>query len=225
MNNYESEIYMKEYKTVSGDGVDEIVIDKSRFIGYSFHIDTQEQAENIIKSIKKKHYDATHNCYAYIIGEDMSVMKCSDDGEPGSTAGIPMLEVLKKENITNCLVIATRYFGGIKLGVGGLVRAYTKTAKIALSSNVIVEKKIFETIEITIDYSFVGKIQKFIENKNLISLIPVFSENVKFIIYIEAKNLNSLIQDLKDITNANCTIKEKEKTYLSFVQGEVDMNL
>lgn len=214
---------MKDYKTVLGESMDEIIIDKSRFIGYSFYIQSQEQAEDIIKSIKKKHYDATHNCYAYILSDDMSIMKCNDDGEPSSTAGIPMLEVLKKENITNCLVIATRYFGGVKLGAGGLVRAYTKTAKIAIDSNTIVEKKIFTRLEITTSYNFTGKIQKFIENKDLISLPVEFSENVKFIIYENSKNISKLIQDLKDLTNGNCTIDEKGEHYLSFIDGIFDI--
>ena len=214
---------MKPYKTVLGESMDEIIIDKSRFIGYSFYIQDQSQAENIIKSIKKKHYDATHNCYAYILNDDMSIIKCNDDGEPSSTAGIPMLEVLKKENITNCLVIATRYFGGIKLGAGGLVRAYTKTAKIAINANTLVEKRIFTKLEITVDYNFTGKIQKFIENNKLISLPPEFSENVKFIIYEDGKNISKLIQDLKDLTNANCIIDEKGKHYLSFIDGVFDI--
>lgn len=208
---------MREYKTVLNNTNDEIIIEKSRFIGYSFHISSQDEAENFIKSIKKQHYDATHNCYAYILNDDMSIMKCSDDKEPSSTAGVPMLEVLKKQNITNCLIIATRYFGGIKLGAGGLTRAYSKTAKIALSSNTIVEKRIFKQLEISIDYNFIGKIQKFIENNHILSKAPEFFESVKFILYEKHENLGDLKQDLLNITNGNIIIEEKDEVYIDFI--------
>lgn len=210
---------MINYKSVLKNSSDEIIIEKSRFIGHSFHIDSVEEAEEYIKNAKKKYYDATHNCYAYILNEDMSIMKSSDDGEPSSTAGIPMLEVLKKENITNCLVIATRYFGGIKLGAGGLVRAYTKTAKIAIDSNTIIEKRVFKNIACVVDYSFVGKIQKFIENKSILASMPEFSEKVKFDLYETQDNIEKLKQELLDMTSAKCIIQEKELKYIDFIDN------
>ena len=159
---------MKSYSTVLSSASAEIVIEKSRFIGQSFHVEDLEETENIIKEVKKKYYDATHNCFAYIIGEDMSIAKASDDGEPSSTAGVPMLELLKKLNLTNTLVMATRYFGGIKLRTSGLIRAYAKTAKISLEANSIVNKDVFNRIILEIDYSLIGKMQKFLDNNQII---------------------------------------------------------
>lgn len=210
---------MKEYNTVLKNSSDEIIIDKSKFIGYSFHINNVDEAESFIKEVKKKHYDATHNCYAYLLKDDMSIAKASDDGEPGSTAGIPMLEVLKKENITDTLIIATRYFGGIKLGAGGLVRAYTKTAKIAIESNIIVNKKIYQKILLEIDYNFLNKIQKYIEKNDIISNVPEFMEKVKISIYQKDEYLDDLKKDILNITNGDCDIKLLGNVYIDFIDG------
>lgn len=210
---------LKEYNTVLKNSKDEIIIDKSKFIGYSFHINNVDEAESFIKKIKKKHYDATHNCYAYLLKDDMSIAKASDDGEPSSTAGIPMLEVLKKENITDTLIIATRYFGGIKLGAGGLVRAYTKTAKIAIESNIIVNKKIYQKILLEIDYNFLNKIQKYIEKNDIISNVPEFMEKVRISIYQKDEYLDDLKKDILNITNGDCDIKFLGNIYLDFIGG------
>ena len=210
---------LKEYNTVLKNSKDEIIIDKSKFIGYSFHINNVDEAESFIKEIKKKHYDATHNCYAYLLKDDMSIAKASDDGEHSSTAGIPMLEVLKKENITDTLIIATRYFGGIKLGAGGLVRAYTKTAKIAIESNIIVNKKIYQKILLEIDYNFLNKIQKYIEKNDIISNVPEFMEKVRINIYQKDEYLDDLKKDILNITNGDCDIKLSGNVYLDFIGG------
>ena len=210
---------LKEYNTVLKNSKDEIIIDKSKFIGYSFHINNVDEAESFIKEIKKKHYDATHNCYAYLLKDDMSIAKASDDGEPSSTAGIPMLEVLKKENITDTLIIATRYFGGIKLGAGGLVRAYTKTAKIAIESNIIVNKKIYQKILLEIDYNFLNKIQKYIEKNDIISNVPEFMEKVRINIYQKDEYLDDLKKDILNISNGDCDIKLSGNVYLDFIGG------
>jgi YigZ family protein len=198
----------------------EIVIEKSRFIGQSFHVEDLEETENIIKEVKKKYYDATHNCFAYIIGEDMSIAKASDDGEPSSTAGVPMLELLKKLNLTNTLVMATRYFGGIKLGASGLIRAYAKTAKISLEANSIVNKDVFNRIILEIDYSLIGKMQKFLDNNQIIYDAPIFTEKVELNLYAKDEKIEGLQKDLLDITNANCKLVIGDKLYLNFVDGK-----
>ena len=151
--------------------------------------------------------------------KDESIAKASDDGEPSSTAGIPMLEVLKKENITDTLIIATRYFGGIKLGAGGLVRAYTKTAKIAIESNIIVNKKIYQKILLEIDYNFLNKIQKYIEKNDIISNVPEFMEKVRINIYQKDEYLDDLKKDILNITNGDCDIKLSGNVYLDFIGG------
>lgn len=211
---------MKSYSTVLSNASAEIVIEKSRFIGQSFHVEDLEETENIIKEVKKKYYDATHNCFAYIMGEDMSIAKANDDGEPSSTAGVPMLEVIKKLNLTNTLVIATRYFGGTKLGASGLIRAYAKTAKIALDANSIVNKKVYNKLILNIDYGLVGKIQKYLENNQTIYDSPIFTEKVEFILYETEEKINVLQKDLLDLTNANCKLEVGDKVYLDFVDGK-----
>ena len=211
---------MKSYSTVLSSASAEIVIEKSRFIGQSFHVEDLKETENIIKEVKKKYYDATHNCFAYIIGEDMSIAKASDDGEPSSTAGVPMLELLKKLNLTNTLVMATRYFGGIKLGASGLIRAYAKTAKISLEANSIVNKDVFNRIILEIDYSLIGKIQKFLENNQIIHDAPIFTEKVELNLYAKDEKIEGLQKDLLDITNANCKLVIGDKLYLNFVDGK-----
>lgn len=211
---------MKSYSTVLSSASAEIVIEKSRFIGQSFHVEDLEETENIIKEVKKKYYDATHNCFAYIIGEDMSIAKASDDGEPSSTAGVPMLELMKKLNLTNTLIMATRYFGGIKLGASGLIRAYAKTAKISLEANSIVNKDVFNKIILEIDYSLIGKIQKYLENNQIIHDAPIFTEKVELNLYAKDEKIEGLQKDLLDITNANCKLVIGDKLYLNFVDGK-----
>ena len=210
---------MKSYSTVLLSASDEIIIEKSRFIGHSFHVEDIDQAEAIIKDTKK-YYDATHNCFAYILNEDMSIVKANDDGEPSSTAGVPMLEIMKKSNITNTLIIATRYFGGIKLGASGLIRAYAKTAKIALEANRIVSKKVFTKIVLEIDYSLIGKIQKFLETKQIIYDTPNFTDKVEVAIYETDEKIKELQKELLDLTNANCKLDIGNKLYLDFVDGK-----
>lgn len=211
---------MKSYSTVLLSASDEIIIEKSRFIGHSFHVEDIDQAEAIIKDTKKKYYDATHNCFAYILNEDMSIVKANDDGEPSSTAGVPMLEIMKKSNITNTLIIATRYFGGIRLGASGLIRAYAKTAKIALEANRIVSKKVFTKIVLEIDYSLIGKIQKFLETKQIIYDTPNFTDKVEVAIYETDEKIKELQKELLDLTNANCKLDIGNKLYLDFVDGK-----
>ncbi|TRW28751.1 YigZ family protein [Criibacterium bergeronii] len=215
---------MVDYKTILGNAVDEFVVEKSKFIGSSFYVNDEKVADEIIKVIKKKYYDATHNCYAYIIGEKSEILKASDDGEPASTAGRPMLDYLLNIGITNCLVVATRYFGGIKLGTGGLVRAYTNTAKISIEKNTIVEKKVYKIIQITFDYNNIGKIQNFIINKGIISAPPQYLQDITIDIYLREDGLEKTKQDLLDLTSANILIEEKEDTYLPFINGEFGKN-
>ena len=125
---------MNPYRTLRQSASDEFIINKSRFIGYAAPCETEAEALAFLQSIRTKHKDATHNCYAYIIGQNAGIMRYSDDGEPGGTAGLPMMEVLKHQGVVNCCCVVTRYFGGVLLGAGGLVRAYTQSAKDALDA-------------------------------------------------------------------------------------------
>ena len=144
------------FKSIEKEAVAEIVEKKSKFIATIFPINSKEEAENRISEIKKKYYDAKHNCYAYVVG---NVEKCSDDGEPSGTAGTPLLDLLKNKELTNVVVIVTRYFGGILLGTGGLVRAYTETAKKAIESTSIVIKEYGIRYSVEINYNSLKDLQ------------------------------------------------------------------
>ena len=175
----------KNYRTIFEYGEDEIIINKSRFIGYAMPIETEEDALDFIEKIRTKHRDATHNVYAYVVGMDSNIQRFSDDGEPSGTAGIPVLEVIKKEELRNVVVVVTRYFGGIKLGAGGLIRAYTKGAKIGLEAGQIVDMVLHQKIKVRIDYTAYGKIENFLLNGGYLVDETVFDDGVNIFVYIE----------------------------------------
>lgn len=150
-----------QYKTIKFASNDEYVVKRSRFIGYTAPATTQEEATEFINSIKTKHWDARHNVYAYVL-RDGQTRRYSDDGEPQGTAGVPVLDVLLKENITDCVVVVTRYFGGVLLGTGGLVRAYSHTAKLAIDKSNVITMKLSNKIKIKCDYTFYGRLPSLI---------------------------------------------------------------
>lgn len=154
------------YTTVRNYGEDRFIEKKSEFIGYAKRCANEEEAKAFINEIKAMHKQATHNCYAYVIGENMGIQRYSDDGEPQGTAGIPILEVMKKSNVTDCAIVVTRYYGGILLGTGGLTRAYTKGASIAIKAAKVVEKVKGQKLLFTMEYDMLGKIQYIFNEKN-----------------------------------------------------------
>lgn len=154
------------YTTVRNYGEDRFIEKKSEFIGYAKRCENEEEAKAFINEIKAMHKQATHNCYAYVIGENMGIQRYSDDGEPQGTAGIPILEVMKKSNVTDCAIVVTRYYGGILLGAGGLTRAYTKGASIAIKAAKVVEKVKGQKLLFTMEYDMLGKIQYIFNEKN-----------------------------------------------------------
>lgn len=153
------------YTTVRNYGEDRFIEKKSEFIGYAKRCENEEEAKAFINEIKAMHKQATHNCYAYVIGENMGIQRYSDDGEPQGTAGIPILEVMKKSNVTDCAIVVTRYYGGILLGAGGLTRAYTKGASIAIKAAKVVEKVKGQKLLFTMEYDMLGKIQYIFNEK------------------------------------------------------------
>ena len=155
---------MSDYLTLRKESSDEFIEKRSRFIGYAKPVTTQDEAMDFINQIRSKHWDATHNVYAYVL-RDGQIRRYSDDGEPSGTAGVPVLDVLLKENITDCVVVATRYFGGVMLGAGGLVRAYSHTSKIAVDAAGIMKMSVCSVMSVSCDYNFYGR---------LTSLIPEF---------------------------------------------------
>jgi uncharacterized YigZ family protein len=202
------------YYTVKGYGEQEINIQKSRFIAYVDRVTTEEEAQNFIANIKKKHWDATHNCSAYLIGEHDQIQKANDDGEPSGTAGVPMLEVLKKKGLKDTVVVVTRYFGGIKLGAGGLIRAYSKATSEGLKAAGIVERRLMRVMHVKIEYTWLGKV----ENELRSSIYDIkdihYLENVEIEVYVEEGQTQKFVEWMTEMTNGQSEIFEGEVTYL-----------
>ncbi|MDY3959882.1 YigZ family protein [Romboutsia timonensis] len=212
---------MSTYKTLHEFGMDETIIEKSTFIGYAKPIKTEEEAIEFVNEIKKKHKDATHNVWAYTVGKTMNIQRYSDDGEPQGTAGIPTLEVIKKEDLRDVVVVVTRYFGGVKLGAGGLVRAYTKGAKIGIDAAKVIEKVMYKEVRIKIDYNQLGKVQNEIMNMNYFVKDTIYEDNVEIIVYSRLEEVKVLTDKMIDITSATAEIKLGEEFYLSEQNGNI----
>ena len=191
---------MSEYKTVLNEAADEFVVKKSRFIGYVKPVKTADEAVGFINAIKSKHWDATHNVYAYIL-RDGQTRRYSDDGEPQGTAGIPVLDVLLKEELTDVCVVATRYFGGIMLGAGGLVRAYSHTAKIAVDAGGIITMALCKIAKVTCDYNFYGRLTPLIAQAGGIVENTEYADSVTVMFRIHEAAYEKLILDIIDKSN------------------------
>ncbi|HZH62825.1 MAG TPA: YigZ family protein [Metabacillus sp.] len=205
---------LSHYYTVKGYGEHEIIIQKSRFICYIERVTTEKEAIEFIQKIKKKHHDANHNCSAYLIGENDQIQKANDDGEPSGTAGVPMLEVLKKKNLKDTVVVVTRYFGGIKLGTGGLIRAYGKSVSEGLNITGIVKRKLMRVMHTKIDYTWLGKI----ENELRVSSYKLkeihYLEQVDIETYVEESQVVQFNKWMTELTNGQCYIIKGENLYL-----------
>ncbi|PLR90798.1 YigZ family protein [Bacillus sp. T33-2] len=202
------------YYTVKGYGEHEIAIQKSRFIAHVSRAETEEEAQEFIQGIKKKHWDATHNCSAYFIGENDQIQKANDDGEPSGTAGVPILEVLKKKQLKDTVVVITRYFGGIKLGAGGLIRAYGKATSEGLAATGIVERKLMRVMHTTIDYTWLGKI----ENELRSSIYTIkeihYLDKVEFETFVEEHQTEAFTEWMIELTNAQSDTTQGQLLYL-----------
>ncbi|MCF6466481.1 YigZ family protein [Clostridium sp. Cult2] len=208
------------YRTIHKYGEDEIIINKSRFIGYAMPIESEEEALDLIENIKTKHRDATHNVYAYVLGEDNNIQRFSDDGEPSGTAGIPALEVIKKEDLRNVVVVITRYFGGIKLGTGGLIRAYTKGAKIGLESGIIIHKVLHTKLKVRIDYTIYGVIENYLMTKGYLVDGIVYDDAVNIYVLIKFSEVDFFIKTITDLTSGNAIIEYEDEEYISMKDGK-----
>lgn len=208
------------YRTIHRYGEDEMVINKSRFIGYAMPIGSENEALDFIEKIKSKHRDATHNVYAYVFGEDNNIQRFSDDGEPSGTAGIPALEVIKKEELRNVVVVVTRYFGGIKLGTGGLIRAYTKGAKIGLEAGIIIDKVLHTKLKIRIDYTIYGTIENYLMTKGYLVDDVVYDDAVNIYVYIKFSEVDYFKKTIIDITSGRGIIENISEEYISMKNGK-----
>ncbi|KKI89236.1 hypothetical protein WQ54_27125 [Bacillus sp. SA1-12] len=205
---------LSHYYTVKGYGEHEIIIQKSRFICYTERVANEAEAQQFIQQIKKKHHDANHNCSAYLIGEHDQIQKANDDGEPSGTAGVPMLEVLKKKHLKDTAVVVTRYFGGIKLGTGGLIRAYGKSVSEGLREIGIVERKLMRVIHTKIDYTWLGKVENELRSSTFLIKDIHYLNDVEVETYVEEEKKDSFIDWMTELTNGKSKISEGEVTYL-----------
>lgn len=213
----------EEIKIVYEGGEGEIVEKKSRFIAYVKPVKTPEEATIFIEAIKKKHWDARHNCSAIVIGDNNEFTRCSDDGEPAQTAGKPMLEVLLGENIHNVAVVVTRYFGGVLLGTGGLVRAYQAATKEGLANCVIAKKHKGGKYEITTDYNGIGKLQYIFATNDVFTIDTEYGENVKSIVMIKEEKEKAVIDEIVDATAGKAVINNIEKVSYVIAGEKVDI--
>ena len=198
---------MNSYKTIGKEGKDEYIVKHSRFIGSIMPVASAEEATAFISAKKQEYWDATHNVYAYVL-RDGQTRRYSDDGEPQGTAGIPVLDVLLKEGVCDCAVVVTRYFGGIMLGAGGLVRAYSHSAKIALDDGGVVTMKLCAVSEIICDYSFYGKLVTFIPELGGIIDDSVFEEKVKIKFRIDNEFFEKFCEELTDMSNGQLSCQK-----------------
>ena len=198
-----------EYRTIKEDGQVQEEIKKSRFICHAKRVYSEEEARDFITAIKKEHYKATHNCSAFIVGERSEIKRTSDDGEPSGTAGVPMLGVLENHNLTNVCVVVTRYFGGIKLGAGGLIRAYAGSVALAVKEIGIIEIKEQEGIQIHMTYAQYQEYGNFLKEHNLIELETNFTDQVDTMIFIDKEKKDSIKAELIEFFNGKVTLTDK----------------
>lgn len=202
---------MQEYKTVEKEASDFFIEKKSKFIGYAKPVKTQEEAVEFISEIKSKHWDATHNVYAYVLREN-NIQRYSDDGEPSGTAGVPVLDVMLKESLVDVCVVATRYFGGTLLGAGGLVRAYSHTSKIALEAAGIITMAQCSVMSAEVDYSFYDRLNILLSDFSAVILDTSFSDKV----YVEF----SVKENIADLLNAKLIDVSNGMYALKFLRSE-----
>lgn len=196
------------YITLKNLGEDSFEEKKSVFTGHAKRVETEEEAIKFIDEIKSKNKQAKHNCYAYIIGDKMEIQRYTDDGEPQGTAGIPILDVLKKEKIVNAVIVVTRYFGGILLGTGGLTRAYVKGASIAIKSAGVINKVLGVSIKFKVDYDLFGKIQYICNQKEWYIENITYTENVAFEIIAEKETESTIEKEIINISNGKVEISK-----------------
>lgn len=208
------------YRTVKGYGEKEIVIEKSRFIGYVQKAESEEEAIQFIEQIKKKHWNATHNCSAYLIGEQDQFQKANDDGEPSGTAGKPMLEVLKKQGLKDVVVVVTRYFGGIKLGAGGLVRAYTQSTVEGLQAAQVIERSLHQVVTVTIEYTLLGRLENELRSKEQWMIKKIdYLDKVILHVLVPVDQTDAFEERMIDLTSNQCQLNRVEQEYVDRIVG------
>ncbi len=215
----------KVFQTVYQGGTGEFVMKKSRFIANVYPIETEEDALAFIEGLRKKYWDASHNCYAYIVGTKNPVMRCSDDGEPSKTAGKPILDILISHELTNLVLVVTRYFGGTLLGTGGLVKAYQAAALKGLDQSTIIKKELGIHYRIDTDYNLIGKIQYYIGQEELPILSSDYSDIVVLDILVPVGKAPGFLKKVTELTSGSALLTEKEQVYFTILGKEVHLFL
>ena len=215
---------LKKYKTILSDEVfeAEYEIQKSKFIAHVKQVEDEENAKVFLQQLKKKYFDATHNCSAWVLGVDGSKQKSNDDGEPGGTAGNPILETIKKNELVNTIVVVTRYFGGIKLGAGGLIRAYSHTAALGLSASKIVTMTPMQRLSITVNYNLFANVENWLRNKNITIENKDYADNVTLSLLLLPEEVETRLTELKDLTSANFSNKLNNEILVAIETKEKD---
>ena len=211
------------YKIIEQGGMGEIEEKKSRFIANVAPVQNEEEALAFIESMRKKYWNATHNCFAYVIGEHFQVQRCSDDGEPSGTAGKPMLDVLLGEEIHDVVVVVTRYFGGTLLGTGGLVRAYSGSTKEGLLASKVITKMYGQKLAIQTDYTGLGKIQYILGQRGIRILNSVYTDKVELEVLLPEAEIETVISEIREGTNGQAIMELSEECYFADIDGEMQI--
>lgn len=212
---------LDQYKTVLEGGTGEITEKKSRFIATVRPVSSEEEALAFLEETRKKYWDARHNCYAYSVGMNREYTRCSDDGEPSGTAGRPMLDVILGEDIYNVAVVVTRYFGGVLLGTGGLVRAYSKAVQEGFRESRIIEKKHGICLTVTTDYTGIGKIQYIAGERGIPVLGSEYTDKVIMKLLIPSEDVENVQKAVTEETNGRAIMEKEKELYFATVDGQV----
>ena len=211
---------LKPYKTLIRDAQDEFIVNKSRFIGHGRPCETEEEALAFLAEMRAKYRDATHNCYAYIIGANMGVMRYSDDGEPGGTAGMPIIEVMKARGVTNCAVVVTRYFGGVLLGAGGLVRAYTQGAVAAINAAGVGVMHPTARYLMEIPYPMLNRMDYFLKDEPVRVEDKTFTDVITYTLVVRCADEEGFLKRLTNLSEGTVSPLRYEEVYLAWPEED-----
>lgn len=211
---------MENYRTIKEDGVHEIEIKKSRFICHLKRVESEEEATDFIDAVKKEHWKATHNCSAYTLGLNDEIQRAHDDGEPSGTAGVPMLEIFLKRDLKNVAAVVTRYFGGVKLGAGGLIRAYGGAVNEAVNAIGIVERQVQLLIDVTVSYSQSGSVEHALREANYRVQDTSYTENVTYHCVIPIEDEKKFVSDVTNWTSAEAEIEVGQQAWVEVEMAE-----
>ena len=214
---------LDQYKTIYQQAQVEFIERKSKFIGYAFPVKSEAEALEHLENIRKLHFKATHNCFAYQIGENNQFKKQSDDGEPSGTAGMPILDYIQKSGLKNILIVVTRYYGGILLGTGGLVRAYGRGASLAAAAGLIIEKNLNQKFQISVPYNLSGKIEHDLRSGGYNLLDIIYEDVVKFEVVIENARACNFVKHITDLTSSIADISPMGVVYTALVKGKITL--